>query len=66
MGYPTKWGFSVCYFSTDFVRALKVGKNRGTPRSGALGVLKGRSPSSQRRTSFVCEVKNSRRINWDI
>ncbi|WP_272887262.1 hypothetical protein [Campylobacter lanienae] len=33
MGYPTKWGFSVCYFSTDFVRALKVGKNkkRGIP-----------------------------------
>ncbi|WP_180379141.1 hypothetical protein [Campylobacter lanienae] len=34
-------GFSVCYFSTDFVRVLKVGKNRGTPRSGALGVFKG-------------------------
>ena len=36
-----------------------VGKNRGTPQSGALGVLKGRSPSSQRRTSFVCEDKYS-------
>ena len=26
----------VCYFSTDFVRALKVGKNRGTPRKWGL------------------------------
>ena len=27
-GVPRLRGFSVCYFSTDFVRALKVGKNR--------------------------------------
>ncbi|WP_096022660.1 hypothetical protein [Campylobacter lanienae] len=28
MGYPIYGDFSICYFSTDFVRALKVGKNK--------------------------------------
>ncbi|ARR01323.1 hypothetical protein CSUIS_1541 [Campylobacter porcelli] len=27
VGYPIYGDFSICYFSTDFVRALKVGKN---------------------------------------
>ncbi|RAZ23095.1 hypothetical protein CHL9426_08305 [Campylobacter hyointestinalis subsp. lawsonii] len=30
-GTPRKWGFSIWFFSTDFVRALKVGKI-GVPR----------------------------------
>ncbi|WP_180381741.1 hypothetical protein [Campylobacter lanienae] len=48
-------GFSVCYFSTDFVRALKVGKNRGTPRSGAL--VRGQADGACRKDGLRSSAK---------
>ena len=65
MGNPTKWGFSVCYFRRGFATPLKVGKNRGTPRSGALVRFQSAKLWSQRSALLTCEVKNKGGL-WDI
>ena len=64
MGNPTKWGFSVCYFRRGFATPLKVGKNRGTPQSGAL--VRGQKGGACRKDGLCSSAKSKIRVRDGI